>query len=65
MNVAVNQDHPILAAILRVRHRNAADFSDHSPHSGIRGEAKDKAILECYYEVEAELKRQAEENGDD
>jgi len=53
----IDESHPILAAILRVRHRNAADFSDHSKHSGIRHEAKDKAILECYEEVKKELEK--------
>ncbi len=54
----INEDHPVLAAILTVRRRNAGDFSDMSQHSGIRGEAKDKAILDCYREVEKVLLEQ-------
>lgn len=46
-------NHPILGAILRVRYRNASDFSPAG--SGARGEAKDEAILDCYKAVEAAL----------
>lgn len=53
--VRVDEHHPILEAILDERKKNAGDFSIEG--SGVRGEAKDKAILACYYAVEAVLKR--------
>lgn len=53
--VRVDEHHPILEAILDERKKNAGDFSIEG--SGVRGEAKDKAILACYYAVEAVLKK--------
>ena len=52
--VRVDENHPILDAILSERRKNAGDFSVEG--SGVRGEAKDKAILACYYAVEKVLK---------
>lgn len=49
----VDDDHPVLAAILRVRHRNAGNFAP--SHSGALGEARDLAIVEVYKEVKAAL----------
>jgi hypothetical protein len=53
----LDEDHPVLAAILRVRHRTAATFAP--SHSGALGEARDNAILEVYREVKAALECRA------
>ncbi|MBY0392083.1 MAG: hypothetical protein K2Q27_02325 [Novosphingobium sp.] len=46
-----NADHPLLAAILQVRRRNAVDFSP-GYRSGNEGEAYDQGVLDCYHAVE-------------
>ncbi|WP_046869025.1 hypothetical protein [Microvirga massiliensis] len=53
----IDEDHPVLAAILRVRHRNAATFAP--SHSGALGEARDDAVREVYREVKAALESRA------
>ena len=58
----INEDHPILDAILRVRRRNAGDFS--GKLTAPQSEAYDRAVMDCYHEVEAELKKQAGEASD-
>lgn len=50
MMTRINEDHPILAAILAVRRRAAANSSPE--FSGSRGEAYDNAVLDCYRAVE-------------
>jgi hypothetical protein len=56
----IDEDHPVLAAILRVRHRTAATITP--SHSGALGEARDDAILEVYREVKAALEYQANQS---
>lgn len=54
MTYAINEDHPILSAILGVRRKAASNFSPE--FSGSRGEAYDKAVLDCYKAVELALR---------
>lgn len=50
---AVDENHPVLSAILAVRHRAASNFTPE--FSGAKGEAYDHGVMDCYKAVEAAL----------